>query len=74
MADETRLPKNSWHICEMCSALLLCCLSLYLLLGFKVSRVRSLFLKQRNYIKLVKLNRKFSIKFMVLMSDGLFWQ
>lgn len=69
---ETSLPRNNWHICEMHSTLLLCCLALYLLLGFKISRVRPLFLKQRNYLKLVKLNRKFSIKFMVLMSDGLF--
>lgn len=45
-----------------CAAL--CCsavVSLCLLLGFMFSRVRLLLLKQRNSIKLVKLNRKFSV-------------
>jgi len=49
-----------------CSAVV----SLCLLLGFKISQGRPLFLKQSNYIKLV--NKKFSRKFMVLLSDGLF--
>lgn len=70
--------KTAWRvrsdISVKCAAL--CCsavASLCLLLGFMISRVRLLLMKQRNSIKLVKLNRKFSIKFMVLMCDGLFW-
>lgn len=72
----------SWWMRPVCPGLsvkcaALCCsavLSCYLLLGYKISCIRPLFLKQRNYIKLVKLNRKFSIKFVVLMSDELFGQ
>lgn len=56
-----------------CAAL--CCsaiVSLCFLLGFMISRVRLLLRKQRNFIKLVKLNRKFSLKLMVLTSHVLF--
>lgn len=71
--------KTAWWVRRdlsvKCAAL--CCsaaVSLCLLLGFMISRVRLLLMKQRNSVKLVKLNRKFSMKFVVLTSDGLFWQ
>lgn len=56
---------NLWNVQH--SALVPLCL----LLGFMIARVRLLLRKQRDSRKLVKLNRTFSIKFMVLTSDGL---
>lgn len=62
--------KTAWWVRRdmsvKCAAL--CCsaaVSLCLLLGFMISRVR--LMKQRNSVKLVKLNKKFSMWFLHLM-------
>lgn len=74
VVHETSLPRNTGYGClQTCSPSLLYCCNSVFLLGFVISRIRLLFLKQRSCVKLVQLNRKFSIEFTVFMSDGLFW-